>query len=187
MYLDVYKWKCTIKFTLNDASDIDDVLRLQHKKVYKPKLQKLVTKLIVNNGREENWIYCKRSFWYRTLWIDKPNYFSTTSRNCFCCPTPLIARSESRNPECTRASTNENPQSNSHWMMLLKLMMFEGYSTRWFTNRSFRNLSLNWRSIKCVKKIEFIAKNASDIENCGWINKFIFRQPLEIVFVFQLQ
>ena len=39
----------------------------------------------------------------------------------------------------------------------------------------------------CVKKIELIAKDVSDIENCGWINKFIFRQPLEIVFVSQLQ
>ena len=39
----------------------------------------------------------------------------------------------------------------------------------------------------CVKKIEFIARDASDIENGGLINRFIFRQPLEIVFVFQLQ
>ena len=39
----------------------------------------------------------------------------------------------------------------------------------------------------CVKKIEFNAKDPSDIENCGLINRIIFLQPLEIVFVFQLQ
>ena len=127
IYTNIHKWKCKIKFTWNDASEIDDVWRLQHQKVYKvmlQKLQKFVTKLKVNNVREENWIYCKRCFWYWKLWLDKQIYLPTTSRNCFCFPTPIIARSESINAECTRMSTNENAQSNSHWMMLLILMMF---------------------------------------------------------------
>ena len=89
MYSNFHKWKCTIKFTLNDASDIDDAVKV----------------------------------------------------------TPL---------EC------------------LQTEVLEGYS-------------LNWLPIMWVKKIEFSAKDASDIENCGLINRFIFRKPLEIVFVFQLQ
>ena len=72
--------------------------------------------------------------------------FPTTSRNCFCFSTPIIARSESMNAECKL----EYPQmimynSNLHRMMFVKLMMYSRYTTReGLQSEAPEIYSLNW-------------------------------------------